>query len=583
VILKPVAALAGVIAMALTGWAASVYLRKPYGRTFLQFSLPAPGHASYWSAPAISPDGRVVAFAAGTPNGQRMLWIQPLGGSKAKPVQNTDGATAPFWSPDSKALGFFAGGKLKTVAAGGGAVTVLCDVEAAAAGGTWNRNGVILFARGFYDGLYRISASGGTPERVTRLDSRHGERAQLWPHFLPDGKHFLFYTLARDETSNGIAAGSLDSRARTHVLQADTNAIYTERLAKHRTHGFLLFARGRKITAKAFDPVQLTVGSEELTFSDDIAYLKAIRLLPASVSSSGLFAWQSIDEPKHQLVWLSRTGRQTGVLNEPGIYGSPRLSRDGRYVAVDRGAPDEDVSDIWLYAVDSYRRYQFTAEPTHKGAPVWSPDGSQIVYFSNPGGHFDLFRRRMGTSVQQETIANSSADKYPCDWSADGKYLLYGSLGASTNSDLWAMPIKTGGDPFMFLQTVNAEGYARFSPDAHWVAYQSDESGRSEVYVEAFPRADRHSKRWQISNDGGGLPKWRGDGKELYYVTENGRMMSVTVNFTDGVAPQTPRMLFQAAALPHTWAMFDVTSDGGRFLVNTPREWSSSSPIVVVR
>jgi Tol biopolymer transport system component len=580
VILRPAAALAGIIMMALTGWAVSVYLRKPSIR---RVPLPAPGQASYWSAPAISPDGTLLTFATASSNGPRMLWIQPLDKAKPEPVPDTEGAMAPFWSPDSKSLGFFAGRKLKTVAAAGGPVTVLCDVEAAAAGGTWSRGGVIVFARGFYDGLYRISAAGGTPERVSKLDRSRGERAHLWPHFLPDGKHFLFYALTGVEETNSIAAGSLDSRSRMHLLNADTNAIYAERLAASGMQGFLLFARGRRLMAKAFDPARLALGSVELAFADDIRYAKSVRLLPASVAVNGLLAYQNIDEPKQQLVWLDLAGRRAGVLNEPGIYGAPRISPDGRYVAVDRGLPHQDASDIWLYAVDSNRKYQFTAEPTHNGAAVWSPDGKQIVYYSNPGGHFDLFRRTMGTSVEQETIANSSADKYPCDWSPDGKYLLYGSMGASTNSDLWAMPVKTGGDPFIFLQTVEAEGYARFSPDGKWVAYQSDASGRSEVYVEPFPRVERHSKRWQISTDGGGLPKWRGDGREIYYVTSNGRMMAVSVYFKDGLAPQPPRMLFQVPVLPHAWPMFDATSDGRRFLVNTPQEWSTSSLITVVK
>jgi eukaryotic-like serine/threonine-protein kinase len=282
------------------------------------------------------------------------------------------------------------------------------------------------------------------------------------------------------------------------------------------------------------------------------------------------------------MIWLDRQGNQEGVLGEPGVYKHLRISPDGRYAAVDRKAANDDTADIWLYDLAANRSSAFTAASTHEGSPVWSPDGKQLVFFSNPRGRFDLFRKGVGSLSGQDAVVVSGVDKYPCDWSADGKYLLYGSIGATTGSDLWVLPMKGKGDPFVYLQTVATEGYAQFSADGKWIAYQSDETGRGEVYVEPFPRIEGHSTRWQISTDGGGLPKWRGDGRELFYITMTGKMMSVTVNTRDGLTPSAPKMLFQTRALPRDWDMFDVDSDGRRFLVNTPLEWASSSPITIV-
>jgi len=576
--------LAILLALGLAGWAANRFLRgKPSGPAGqLRFSLPPPEQASYMSSPAISPDGKLLAFSAVGPDKKRLLWIRPLSSIKAEWLANTDDAVAPFWSPDGKYLAFFAGRKLKKVPVEGGPVTVLCDTEGVA-GGAWNQDGVIVFGRSFYDSLYRIGASGGIPEQVTVLDSSRGERAHLWPVFLPDGKHFVFYAAADQEDNSGVSIGSLNSRTTRHLLSADTNAVYAEKPGEGVKKGYLLFGRSHRLSAHAFDPANLTLLDDQFTVADQINYLEFINLLPISAAANSVLAYQSIDAPRRQLVWYDREGNQVGVLGEPGEYQQVRISPDGTRVALNRQVTGKDTADIWIFDVESKLSYPFTTEPTHEGAPVWSPDGKQMVYFSNPNGHFDLFVKSVGTSSRQEPLAVSGADKYPNDWSSDGQYLLYGSMGSSTNSDLWVLPMKgQGGDPFPYLQTINSEGYARFSPDTKWVAYQSDETGRVEVYVDLFPRTEGHSRRWQISTEGGGLPKWRGDGRELYYIMANGRMMAVSLNTREGLNPSPPRMLFQTRALPRDWNMFDAMADGRRFLVNTPLEWSSSSPIIVV-
>jgi Tol biopolymer transport system component len=317
--------------------------------------------------------------------------------------------------------------------------------------------------------------------------------------------------------------------------------------------------------------------------ADEINYLEFINPLPISASENGLLAYQSIDTPKRQLIWMDREGNQVGTLGEPAEYGQARISPDGRHVAVNRLSPaNKDAADLWIFDVETNRASQFTSTPTHEGSPVWSPDGKQVVYFANPHGHFDLFRKSIANPGDQELLLASSEDKYPNDWSPDGQYLLFGSIGTSTNSDVKVLSMKGDRGPQVYLQTVAAEGWAQFSPDGKWVAYESDESGKAQVYVEPFPRVVGNSPRWQISTGGGGQPKWRGDGKELFYMMRNGKMMAATVTTGAKFTVSEPHLLFPTRALPHDVNMYDVTRDGRRFLVNTPLEWSTSSPITVV-
>ena len=341
-----------------------------------------------------------------------------------------------------------------------------------------------------------------------------------------------------------------------------------------------MFARGKRLIAQAFDGAAAELKSESFTVADDITYLEFINLLPISASDNGLLAYQSIDAPKRQLAWFDREGNQTGSLGEPGQFGQERLSPDARYVAVQRQTGGKDTADIWIYDLESGQARQFTTETTHEGSPVWSPDGKHLVYFSNPRGQYDLYRKPLAGG-EAELLYSSREDKYATDWSPNGKYLLFGSMGTSTESDLWLLPLKDR-EPFTYLQTVSSEGYASFSPDGKWIAYQSDETKRAEVYVEQFPRTQGATRRYQISTEGGGLPRWREDGKELYYMMGNGRMMAVTVSAGAGFAVSPPRTLFQTRALPRTWNLYDVTGDGKRFLVNIPLEWATSSPITVV-
>jgi Tol biopolymer transport system component len=577
-----IAVVAGVLA-ALALAAGAYFRRSPAQMGMLKFAVPAPDQASYASSPAISPDGRMLAFSAFGTDKKRTLWIRPLDTLRATSIDGTEDALAPFWSPDGQYIAFFAGKKLKKVPLAGGAPEVLCDTEGLAGGGTWNRDGTIVFGRSFYDGLYRVPAKGGVATPSTRLDTAHGERAHLWPRFLPDGKHFLFYALAEQDEGTGVRVGSLDSSDATRLLGADTNAIYAELRNPDGGDkaGYLLYAQGHRLMAQPFDASALRVKGEPLAIADEINYLQFVNLLPISASANGLLAYQSIDTPKRQLAWFDRGGNQTATMGDPDEYGQVRISPDGKRVLVNRTAPGKETADLWIFDTNGSNPIQVTSDPGNEGAAVWSPDGSQILYYRNPKTQYDLYRKPI-SGGKEELLFSTPQDKYPNDVSPDGRFLLFGELGLSTSFDLWILPLTGEHKPFVYLQTVHTEGYGQFSPDGKWIAYQSDMSGRAEVYVESFPRVEGQSRRWQISTDGGGLPKWRSDSKELYYITVRGLVMAVEVTPGASLQFSTPHLLFQTRALPRSWNPFDASADGQRFLVNSPLEWASSSPITIV-
>jgi Tol biopolymer transport system component len=577
-----IAVVTGVLA-ALALAAGAYFRRAPAQIGMLKFAVPAPDQASYASSPAISPDGRMLAFSAFSTDKKRMLWIRPLDSLRATSIDGTEDALAPFWSPDGQYIAFFAGKKLKKVPLAGGSPETLCDTEGLAGGGTWNRDGVIVFGRSFYDGLYRVPAKGGEATALTRLDTAHGERAHLWPRFLPDGKHFLFYALAEQDEGTGVRLGSLDSNEATRLLGADTNAIYAELRNPDGGDkaGYLLYAQGHRLMAQPFDASTLRVKGEPLSIADEINYLQFVNLLPISASGNGLLAYQSIDTPKRQLAWFDRGGNQTATVGEPDEYGQVRISPDGKRVLVNRTAPGKETADLWTFDTDGNNPVQVTSDPGNEGGAVWSPDGSQIFYYRNPKAQYDLYRKPIAGGTE-EMLFSTPQDKYPNDVSPDGRFLLFGELGLSTSFDLWILPLTGEHKPFVYLQTVHTEGYGQFSPDGKWIAYQSDMSGRAEVYVESFPRVEGQSRRWQISTDGGGLPKWRSDSKEIYYITVRGLVMAVEVTPGAPLQFSVPRLLFQTRALPRSWNPFDASADGQRFLVNSPLEWASSSPITIV-
>jgi serine/threonine protein kinase len=524
---------------------------------------------------SVSPDGRSIAFVATTEDGRNLLWVRSLSSLSAQSLGGTDGASFPFWSPDSHSLGFFAEGKLKTVDASGGPVFVLCDAPAGR-GGSWNQNGVIIFAPNHIGTLQRVSSSGGIPTEVTSLDSARGELAHRWPFFLPDGKHFLYLgaTLSFNASQKDLVySSSLDGKERKVVLSGGSNVAYAQ--------GYLLFVRQPTLMAQSFDVTKLTTTGDAFPIAEQILYFPDSTSSVFSVSENGVLAYQSGSaQSGSQLVWLDRSGNRTGVIGEVARYAGPSLSPDGKTVALDISEPQTSNIDIWL--VDALRgpRTRFTFDRGIEISSVWSPDGKRLAFASDRRGHLDIYQKATVGVGREELLLESDFEKFPQSYSRDGRYLLYYARENPRNQgDLWVLPLSGDRKPLPFYQSEFNEEYCSFSPDGHWIAYQSDESGKSEIYFAPFPGPG--GKR-QVSGSGGSQPKWRRDGKEIFFIAPDGRLMSAEVNGNgETLEIGIPRVLFQPRATGPGF-QFDVADDGQRFLFNTVVEQKNSTQITLV-
>jgi Tol biopolymer transport system component len=571
------------ISLAVLSIAAGLYLHQRPAASVLRFALSPPEHTSYPGTPSVSPDGRFLTFSAMGPEGRRMLWLQPLDALHANVIPGTEGGFAPFWSPDSNYIAFFANLSLKKVRIVGGAPETICRAEAMPGGGTWNRNGVILFAPNLTGGLYRVSENGGEPRPVLKLDSSKFERSDLWPQFLPDDKHFIFFGRTDLTDTTGVYAGTLDPPEYHRLFSSQTNAVYSGGAAGGSAKsGYLLFIHDRQLMVQPFDISNVALEGDPFTQADDIGAVQSMALAPISVSGNGILVYQSVGKPTKQLVWLDRGGKQIGQVAEPGDYGPPKISPDGGRVAVAKMGPDGVSANLWILDAAG-NATRFTSTANREGSPVWSPDGSKIAFFSNAAGVDDIYVKPTSGEGRAEVFYASTLPKYPTDWSRDGRYMLFGVVSPNTRSDVWAITT-AGRKAAPVLDSINSESYATLSPDGKWLAFQSDESGRTEVYVQLFEfAASGTRKRWLISSGGGSLPRWRADGAEIFYTTSGGRMMAVSVHPAGGdLQFETAHMLFQTRPIPGSWNLYDVSPDGQRFLVSLPLEWSSAAPITVV-
>jgi Tol biopolymer transport system component len=484
-------------------------------------------------------------------------------------------------------VGFFAKQSLKTWrvhmtnGSPDGPIQTLCPAQETPGGGAWSPDGVILFSPGLTDGLYEIMASGGSPRRVLEPDKSRQERAYRWPQFLPDGKHFLFFVLDEMTESTGIYVGSLGLGQALRVMVSDTSAVYAPAGDKS---GYLLFVQNTDLKAQAFDLGDLKVTGQPHLVAAGIGAVQSLALAPLSVSNNGVLAYQAVGAAHRRLWWMDRTGRQITAVGEPGDWGPPRISPNGKLAMVGRLTGDGSHAHLWLLAQDGGTT-QFTLSDTSEGQPIWSPDGSRVAFWQEHDQTYDIYTKAVHEGSKPELLLHNQWTKYPTDWSRNGKFLVFGIIMEGTRSDIWAYDFaarKAGA----VRETVYQEGYATLSPDAKWLAYQSDETGHNQVWVEPFEGIDASTRRrWQISIDGGGLPHWRGDGRELYYMTSDGDLMVVPVDpGGDSFQAGKPRLLFHSARpLPGTpWNLYDVSADGQRFLVNIPFEFSAVAPIEVL-
>ncbi len=535
---------------------------------------------------AISPDGRLLSFVTVAPDGRQLLWIRRLDSLVAQPLAGTEGAIYPFWSPDSRYIGFFAGGKLKKVEASGGPPQALCDATVGR-GGSWGRDGVIVFAPGPSSGLQRVPAAGGSPTSATALDPLRQENAHRWPHFLRDGRRFLYWSRSSQPDHTGIYVASLDSKETKLLFRGDTSVAYTLPPGAGKS-GYLLFVRDRSLMAQPFDAARAELSGDAFPVAEGVGYGNNGGGHFAA-STNGVVVYRAEGAAQRsQLTWLDREGRPAGVIGGPGDNGRPVLSPDEKFVAVEREDSQSSAPDIWLVDVSRGANSRFTFSRATDWFPVWSPDSSRILFASAQDGPFNLYQKLASGAGKEESVLKSTELKFPWSWSPDGRFVIYSTLHEKTKYDLWILPLAGERKPFPFAQSEFSEMRAQFSPDGRWIAYNSDETSRQEVYARRFTGESGSAAstgQWQVSINGGNYPKWRRDGKELFFVSPDRKMMAVEVqaageSFKSGV----PRFLFDARIDPSlgTRQFYNVSADGKRFLMNVPLEESSSAPIQVV-
>jgi eukaryotic-like serine/threonine-protein kinase len=553
-----------IAAMAGLSGLAFVHFREapPPEPLTVRFQIPPPEKSSidYFK---LSPDGRSLAFTA-----DRRLWIRSLDTLQAHPLPGTEGADEMFWSPDSQLIAFFARGKLNKIAASGGPVQILCSISQAH-GGSWNRDGVIVLPLSLTSGLFQVSAGGGTPVSLAKPGTSAPTTLQILPEFLPDGRHFLYWAAASKSDERGIYVGSLDGTPPLRLLPDISNASYVRTDGLQGQDGYLVFRRGQALMAQRFNPAQLSLSGEASPIAENVG--GSVLWAAFSVSEKGTLVYAPVGGASAvQLAWWDRGGTQVSTFGPPGIYNNFRLSPDEKRITYSTSGGDN--VDVWVF--DSIRGVpsRLTFDPGIDDPPMWSPDGSQVVWASDRAGSFDIYiKSANGAGPEQLLVRPRASSGWPEDWSRDGRFLLYQIPGAKTGQDIWIAPQPSNAgrenrEPFPYLQSEFDEKHGRFSPDGRWVAYSSNESGRDEVYVRSFPLP---GARFQISADGGIEPQWRKDGTELFYIAEDRTLMAVPVKLAGAaLEPGQSKRLFPVQV--DTFIVgrsYEVSNDGQRFLI----------------
>ena len=529
---------------------------------------------------ALSPDGARVAFVTRNSKGTAQIWVRPLGTLTSTAITESEDAAFPFWSPDGRWIGFFAGGKLKKIRSDGSASAILCDAPFGR-GGSWNSSGIIIFAPTSHSGIYRVSEEGGLPTPVTRVDAAI-HTTHRWPKFLPDGKHFIYLATSHfnPPSLQGIYLADLEGKENKFVVTTNADATYAS--------GYLFYLRKEAFIAQRFDPNSAQLQGEPHETVEKVLYDPGSWKAVFDVSDKGVMAYQLGDRVRgSQFWWFDRAGNKIGALGEPAFQWEPAISRDGRRLAA--GVGNGGYSNLWVYDLDHGGRTQITFSRYDCGAAIWSRDDSQLL-ITEKREHYRISQVDSRGAEPPRLILDVGTDIWPLDLSPDGRFLLYGqgvTIGRSRSS-LWIYRM-SGGKSFRLLGGDAREDEAQFSPDGKWVAYTSNESGRDEVYVVPFATTAISSQcrsaaalgKWQISFSGGQAPRWRRDGKELFYLAADNTITAVRVSSSRSrldIGP--PHSLFHVNPSSNG-NTYDVSPDGSRFIVNTaPQE--RAAPITVV-
>jgi Tol biopolymer transport system component len=567
----------GVLVAALVG-------RQPSERPTVRFEVNVGSSVTPFHF-ALSPDGRRLAWVESTDKGAAIA-TRVLDQLDRRILSRTESARValPFWSPDSRSIAFFSTGKLRKILVDGGPAEIICDAVSGQ-GGSWNSDGVIVFAPEQAGPLFQVPAAGGVPTPVTELDATVFEIAHRHPVFLPDGQHFLYLAVSSRADRSRIVVGALGSKERRRLL----NSVAKPGFAPP---DHVLFVRDTSLMIQRLDLKRLTLVGDPLPLVENVGVNAGTSLAGFTASANGVLAWRPggyVTAEPARLVWLDRQGTRTGTLATPAVYDNLAISPDLHTIAVAK-QEEGGAGDIWTIDVTSGRATRFTSDSANDNDPVWSPDGSRIVFASDrDAGRLNLYQKNAGGAFAEQALPKSDHVQLPEDWSPDGRFVLFRDRDSKTGSDLWVLPMTANGKPQPYLRSPFSEMQGRFSPNGRWVAYVSDESSRDQVYIQSFPDV---AKKYAVSTERGLQPRWRGDGRELFFLgqTQPGLMTSVeavdVVESKDGLSIGAQRTLFQSAIRMsyRSRSSWEVAPDGRRFLIieSTQSDSVRAQPITVL-
>jgi Tol biopolymer transport system component len=571
----------GLAALALI----SVYLRRtPNASNLFRLSILPPGNVSFEDF-AISPNGRTVAFTADW-NGSTALWVRSLDSLESRPLAGTESASQPFWSPDSHSIGFFTNSKLKTIGISGGPTREIAGVVVGR-GGSWSSDGVIIYGPSPREVLYRVPANGGKPHPVTSLDESRAERSHGLPQFLPDGRHFLYLAASDRPGSSAIRVGSLDGKISKVLVGADGGGAYVPAHAGRPAS--LVFVHARELIVQPFDLKSLSLVGEGTVLAPEVRYQRW-REPGFSISANGVLLYQSGIADNRRFTWFDRQGNVLKTVGPRNDFTTFNLSPDERYLALwTHDDPAVSSTTIWLMDLSrdgAVSRFSELGVTGPEFLPVWSPNGRELLFSRGDERRMRLVKQTLNGGPV-ETVMDSEGPKFPADWSSDGRFLAFSTQWPDYHyMHTWTMQLDERSGPRPFSQHSWAELGAQFSPartgtGPRWIVYTSAETGRYEVYVRDFPSG---SRRWTVSTNGGWMPHWRRDGRELFYLTLDGTLMSVPVRPGGTLELGSPHRLFATGLHPTPirtlMNQYAVSQDGQRFLFDTPED--AAPPITAV-
>jgi serine/threonine protein kinase/Tol biopolymer transport system component len=554
-----------------------------------RFYIDAPPGSAFnytYSATAVAPDARQIVFRVATTTEGPALWLRPLDSLEGRRLAGTEGADFPFWSPDGRSIAFFAAGKLKRVDVSGSSPIVLCDAsdaDSSATEGSWNRDGVIIF--GSPNGLYRVNASGGIPTLLSPVDAAAGETGYGSPQFLPDGDRFVVFARSEDASRRGYYVSSLSNPQQKNLLfPSGRKAVFV--MNEDTDAGYVLYLQDRTLLARRIDRRTLALRGDPVPMASNVALFPPGFQASFWASPSGsLLVYRSEASDKPRLTWIHPDGKRQSETGTDDFYTNLRVSPDGARAVVEL-ADDADNSDIWMWDFARRAKLRLTFEPRSDRAATWAPNGREIAFSSVRSGNWQLFRKDVTSGQPEEPLTTGPADKILPDWSRDGRFIVFIQIGETTTEDIWALPLEGDRQPFPILQSSAIETNPAPSPDGRWLAYESSQSGRPEVYVTRFPDTrrvvDAGAPRWQVSTQGGSRPRWSGDGRTLYFVALDNLsiMRSAVRTLNVSFEYDAPRVHVEIPVMLVARSPYDATADG-RLLV-LERTINQAAPLAIV-